>query len=179
MQSILLINADRSLLEAARRDEEALAKRLAASIAQGWLDFPEALEAMCAEYESAPAARVWGTLFFVQAAPRRLVGWGGFKGVPKDGVVEIGYAIAPGERGKGFATAAAEAMIARAFASPEISAVAAHTLAEENASTSILRKAGFDRMAEFIDPEDGPVWNWRLERKSYKIASSMPTLATS
>lgn len=32
--------------------------------------------------------------------PRTLVGWGGFKGAPRDGVVELGYAVAPAWTGE-------------------------------------------------------------------------------
>lgn len=166
LPGIALIDANFELLVAARQDSGRLSALLHATIADGWLDFPEALAAMCADYEKSPEPRRWGTLFFLLETPRRLVGWGGYKGEPKQGVVEFGYAIAPGERGKGYATAAAQAMIGRAFAAPEISAVMAHTLAAENASTAILRKLGFAKVDELIDPEDGPVWSWRLERKS-------------
>ena len=165
MPKIGLIDATFETLAAARRGDGALAAMLGMEIAKGWLEFPEALDMMCADYESAQAAREWGTLFFIAESPRRLVGWGGYKGAPKEGTVEIGYAIAPGERGKDYATAAARAMIERAFASADISAVTAHTLAEENASTSVLKKTGFDKVSDFIDPEDGPVWGWRLEKR--------------
>ncbi len=164
LPGIALIDANFELLVAARQDAGRLSALLDATIADGWLDFPEALDAMCADYEKSPGPRRWGTLFFLLDTPRRLVGWGGYKGEPKQGVVEFGYAIAPGERGKGYATAAAQAMIDRAFASPEVSAVTAHTLAADSASTAILRKLGFAKGAELIDPEDGPIWNWRRER---------------
>ena len=164
MPEITLVDATFELLDAACRGDDALAATLGAEIAEGWREFPEALDMMRGDYEKSPAARRWCTLFFAADDPRRLVGWGGYKGAPKDGAVEIGYAIAPGERGKGYATAAAQAMIARAFASDGISAVTAHTLAEENASTSVLKKIGFDKVSDFIDPEDGPVWGWRRER---------------
>lgn len=165
MPDILLVDATFDLIDAARRDADRLSRLLTAGIADGWLDFPEALEAMEADYAKSPGPREWGTLFFLLDTPRTLVGWGGYKGAPQEGAVEIGYAIAPGEHGKGIATAAAEAMIKRAFAAPGISAVTAHTLAETNASTSVLRKCGFEKVAEFVDPEDGPVWGWRLDRR--------------
>lgn len=166
MPGVTLIDADFDLLVAARQDARRLSALLGATIADGWLDFPDALDAMCAEYEKSTGPRQWGTLFFLLNAPRRLVGWGGYKGEPSEGVVEFGYAIAPGERRKGYATAAAQAMIDRAFAAPEVLAVMAHTLAAENASTAILRKLGFAKVDELIDPEDGPVWSWRLKKNS-------------
>jgi RimJ/RimL family protein N-acetyltransferase len=55
----------------------------------------------------------------------------------------------------------AEAMIgiARA-ATPPPSLIRAHTLPEMNASCRVLEKAGFKRLGEVIDPEDGLVWRW-------------------
>ena len=48
-----------------------------------------------------PASTRWGTRLFVLDDPPALVGWGGFKGPPKDGEVEIGYAVAPSFEGRG------------------------------------------------------------------------------
>jgi hypothetical protein len=46
---------------------------------------------------------------------------------------------------------------------PEIQ-IYAQTLPEENASTTVLRNAGF-RMLKILDhPEDGRVWEWELAR---------------
>jgi [ribosomal protein S5]-alanine N-acetyltransferase len=42
--------------------------------------------------------------------------------------------------------------------------VFAHTLAENNASSAILRKLGFEFVGELTHPEDGIIWEWR--RKS-------------
>lgn len=40
-----------------------------------------------------------------------------------------------------------------------------HTpLGHDNASTRVLHKAGFRKLAEIEDPDDGPIWQWRLER---------------
>ena len=64
-----------------------------------------------------PARVEWGPRFFVDGEPDSVVGWGGFKGPPVDGTVEIGYEIAAGVQGRGFATAAARAMVIEAFAS--------------------------------------------------------------
>jgi RimJ/RimL family protein N-acetyltransferase len=100
----------------------------------------------------------------VAGDPPELVGWGGFKGPPGvDGVVEVGYAIAPAREGRGLATAAARALVDEAFADERVVAVVAHTLAEANASNRVLEKAGFAHDGEATDG-DRPVWRFRRER---------------
>lgn len=39
----------------------------------------------------------------------------------------------------------------------------AYTLAETNASTGVLTELGFQRIGEDVDPDEGPVWHWRLQ----------------
>jgi RimJ/RimL family protein N-acetyltransferase len=163
-EEMILVDASGGLIEAHFEGPDAFARALGAEIAEGWLEFPDALASMRKAYAVDPCARRYGTTFFVLAEPRVLVGWGGYKGPPKDGAVEIGYAIAPGWRGRGLATEAARALIARAFADAAVIAVTAHTLAAENASTAVLRKVGMMKTGARVDPEDGPVWAWRIAR---------------
>jgi hypothetical protein len=40
--------------------------------------------------------------------------------------------------------------------------IAAQTLPEENALTTILRKPGFRLLGSVHHPEDGEIWEWRL-----------------
>jgi [ribosomal protein S5]-alanine N-acetyltransferase len=93
------------------------------------------------------------------------VGIGSFKGPPTNGVVEIAYAILPQHQGRGFATAAARAMVDYAFLSAEVSSVIAHTLPDGAASQRVLQKAGFRHVGEVIDPEDGRVWRFEVQRR--------------
>jgi RimJ/RimL family protein N-acetyltransferase len=77
----------------------------------------------------------------------------------------LGYEIAESRWGRGLATDAVRAMLAEAFADPDVSVVIAHTLPEPNASTRVLEKAGF----RFVGPavEDGlEVWLFQLDRPS-------------
>ena len=90
-----------------------------------------------------------------------VVGKSGFKGPPAaDGTVEIAYGVVPDYQGKGYATEAAQALVAFAFSSGRVRVVRAHTLPEPNASTRVLTKCGFRHIGEVIDPEDGLVWRW-------------------
>ena len=97
----------------------------------------------------------------VQRDSEVIVGTAGFKGPPgADGMVEIAYGVAAEHQGKGFATEAAQALVAYAFDSGQVRAVRAHTLPEANASTRVLTKCGFQHLGKVIDPEDGSVWRW-------------------
>jgi ribosomal-protein-alanine N-acetyltransferase len=91
------------------------------------------------------------------------VGLGSFKGPPARGEVEIAYAILPQHQGKGYATDAARAMVDYAFRSAEVRRVIAHTLPDGAASQRVLQKAGFRKIGEVVDPEDGVVWRFELE----------------
>jgi [ribosomal protein S5]-alanine N-acetyltransferase len=92
------------------------------------------------------------------------VGIGSFKGPPANGVVEIAYAILPQHQGRGYATAAARAMLDYAFGSAEVCMVIAHTLPDGAASQRVLQKAGFRHAGEVVDPEDGLVWRFEISR---------------
>lgn len=96
------------------------------------------------------------------------VGSCGFKGPPaeNDGAVEIAYGVVPDHQGKGYASEAAEALVAFAFASADVRLVRAHTLPRVSASTRVLTKCGFRHVGEVIDPEDGLVWRWEKRRAS-------------
>ena len=91
-----------------------------------------------------------------------LIGMCGFTAPPdSDGVAEIGYGIAPGYQGNGYATEVANALIDFASRDKSVRLLRAHTLAQTNASTRVLEKSGFRKTAETVDPENNlPVWRW-------------------
>ena len=163
-----LVDGTLALLSAALEGRNALERLLGVSVAEGWEGFPDALPILRASYESNPEGHRWGSLFFIEPDASAVIGFGGFKGAPSaDGVVEIGYAIAPAFRGQGLATVAVAQMVQRAFADVAVRAVDAHTLGHDNPSTRVLQKTGFRKLAELEDPDDGPIWQWRLERPTH------------
>ena len=91
-----------------------------------------------------------------------LIGTCGFAGPPDpNGVAEIAYGIAPDYQGRGYATEAARALINFAINDPRVKTIRAHTLPEENASTSVLKKCGLQKVGDSVDPENNlPVWRW-------------------
>jgi ribosomal-protein-alanine N-acetyltransferase len=100
----------------------------------------------------------------VDRGTHAVVGTCGFKGNSgADGIVEIAYGVTPDQRGKGYATEAAEALVSYAFGENQVRLVRAHTFAAANASARVLTKCGFKAVGEVIDPEDGLVWRWERQ----------------
>ena len=170
--NLRLIPCSLAYFEAMLRDEAELAALLQVSLADDWLGFPAAREAMMPGYEylkSHPAALGWWTYLIVHTADNTLIGLGGFKGeADQDGMVEIGYSIAPAYRERGLATEAARGMIDYAFSHTHVKRVDAHTLPEKNPSTKVLAKVGMKYVETIIDPEDGEIWHWGLRREDYE-----------
>ena len=90
------------------------------------------------------------------------VGTCGFKSPPQNNRVEIAYFTFPEHESRGVATRMAAELIRIALDKMPAVTVAAQTLPEENASTSVLKKLRF-RMVDTVEhPEDGLVWEWHL-----------------
>jgi RimJ/RimL family protein N-acetyltransferase len=96
-----------------------------------------------------------------------VIGSAAFKGAPgEDGFVEIAYGIDADFRRQGYATEAAGMLLTFAFADPRVRSVCAHTLPGALASSRVLLKNGFVRVADVVDSEDGPVWRFEKSRSS-------------
>jgi RimJ/RimL family protein N-acetyltransferase len=90
------------------------------------------------------------------------VGTCAFKSPPQDNRVEIAYFTFPEHESRGVATRMAAELIRLALEKMPAVIVAAQTLPEENASTSVLKKLRFRLVGTLEHPEDGPVWEWQL-----------------
>ena len=77
-----------------------------------------------------------------------------------DAVVEIAYGMSPEHQNQGYATEAAGALTAHAFATGLVRLVIAHTLSNSGASGRVLTKCGFRAIGQVVDPDDGLVWRW-------------------
>lgn len=90
------------------------------------------------------------------------VGMCAFKSPPQNNRVEIAYFTFPEYESRGVATRMAAELIRLALQKMPAVIVAAQTLPEENASTSILKKLRFRLIGTLEHPEDGLVWEWQL-----------------
>jgi ribosomal-protein-alanine N-acetyltransferase len=94
------------------------------------------------------------------------VGACGFKSPPQNNRVEIAYFTFPGHESRGIATQMASELVRLALDKMPAVTVAAQTLPEENASTSVLKKLRFRLVGTVEHPEDGLVWEWQLSDTS-------------
>lgn len=165
-ERLWIIPCDTSILEAAIRSDEALSERLGVDVPAFWTEFGnEPLEYSLSRILEHPEEMGWWTWLPIHKTERVLMGSGGFKGKHgTDGVLEIGYEITPHYRGQGYAQEMALALVQYAFSFPGVLRVIAHTMPNENPSTSVLRRVGFIKIGEYSDPEDGPVWQWAIDR---------------
>jgi RimJ/RimL family protein N-acetyltransferase len=85
----------------------------------------------------------WYSLWMIVRKDGRHIGNLSFKGVPENGVAELGYGIAEEFRGYGYATEAVETILAWAFDQPGVTSVAAETEKDNAASRRVLEKCGF------------------------------------
>jgi len=94
------------------------------------------------------------------------VGACGFKSPPENNRVEIAYFTFPEHESRGVATQMASELIRLAREKLPAVTLAAQTLPEYNASTSVLKKLRFRLAATLEHPEDGQVWEWQLSNAS-------------
>lgn len=102
--------------------------------------------------------------YLVEDGDKRIVGACSFKGPPVDGMVEIAYFTFPGFEGHGWGGDMATALVDMALGEETVSTITAHTAPEDNPSTKILNRLGFEHVRTLEDPEDGTIWQWVLER---------------
>lgn len=124
-----------------------LGRILGVSIAAGWPseDLKDAIPVYVAHLERDVSALGWGVWLMIEPVSKVMVGDAGFKGRPDAlGRVEIGYGLAPAERGKGFATEAVSALVDWA-SEHGVHVVVAECLDDNAPSIRVLDKTGFRR----------------------------------
>lgn len=118
------------------------------------------------EHLAAGKSPSWCCMFYViDTGTGRVVGTCGFKDEPCDGLVEIGYGIAPSHRARGLATLAVSGLLAEARRlDPEV-IVLAQVSGRNLASTRVVQKLAFVAKGSKadVDGEELVQWHGRSE----------------
>ncbi|MFD2286123.1 GNAT family N-acetyltransferase [Pedobacter petrophilus] len=147
---LILIPFTTEILTSIENDEGALLKANKLVYSKGWPDedaletFPKikrnlALVTLPTGFES------W---LIVKEDGLAIIGDAGFKGRPDhDGRIDLGYAIAAGERKNGYALEAAEGLMNWAFQQQGVRAVTASCLKSNAGSAKLLQKLAFKELS--------------------------------
>jgi RimJ/RimL family protein N-acetyltransferase len=103
-----------------------------------------------------PASADWVTGVIWDEQQQAAVGRAGYHGAPDaEGMVEIGYAVVPAHRRRGYARAALEALLERAAREPRVRTVRVTISPDNVASYRLVSQYGFIEVGEQWDDEDG------------------------
>ena len=103
-----------------------------------------------------PRSAAWVTGLVLDERLDQVVGRAGFHGPPDgSGMVEVGYAIDPAYRRRGYARAALRCLLTRALADPQVSVVRATVSPDNAGSRGLVLSHGFIEVGEQWDDEDG------------------------
>ncbi|WP_045747431.1 MULTISPECIES: GNAT family N-acetyltransferase [Actinoplanes] len=103
-----------------------------------------------------PRAADWIARAAVAEPDGIVVGHGGFHGPPDDdGIVEVAYSVDPAHRRRGYARAMLAALLERADADPQVTAVRASIRPDNTGSRATIAGFGFKKIGEQWDPQDG------------------------
>src|SRR3954452_10251762 len=133
-------------------------RQLEAPVGAGWEDGVPA-EYRLRQLAADPSEQPWLVRAVVALTPRRVVGSIGFHAPPDDrGRVEIGYDIVAGERRKGYAREAMQALLEWAWETGRAGICVASVSPDNAPSLALIRSFGFRRVGEQIDEIDGLEW---------------------
>ena len=156
-ERLQLIPASVAALEAELHGAAALSAVLGVTVPENWppdLYDDGARNFILGKLRARPEQQEWWLYYFAESdgAGLRVVGCGGYKGPPVDGVVEVGYSVLEQFRRRGYASEATLALCAHAFTVPDVNAIIAETLPELTASIGVLRRCGFVFIGDGSEP---------------------------
>jgi len=104
-----------------------------------------------------------------------IVGLGNFHDRPDaGGMVEIGYQVVPQYRRRGFGREIASTMWEFAASCPQVTRLRASVAPSNVASRAIIESAGFVKVGEEDDPEDGLEWVYERGARDFRPPATGP-----
>lgn len=101
--------------------------------------------------------------YFIADDNDEIIAFGGFKGKPRNGKIEIAYGTVPKYERQGIGSRLCKELVLIALNEDRLVKITARTLPEENTSNRILKRNGFEFLGLVWDEEDGEVWEWEFK----------------
>lgn len=158
-QRLRLVPCSKEMARAATSDRARLKELLGMDVPENGPHevLRDILSIYACQLEDDPELLGWRIWLILHPNQRTLIGDVGFKGKPDHGAVEIGYAIVPDQRQRGYASEAARALAVWALAQPSVTRVLADCDRNNKPSIQVLRKMGMQPTGE-----DGDLLRWEL-----------------
>ncbi|UQU66641.1 GNAT family N-acetyltransferase [Couchioplanes caeruleus] len=155
---IRIVQLSVTALEALSRQDLAAAQAAAPVPLSAWLAGPDNSGLWLRRHrqvvaDQEEAAWVTGVVWDEEAG--RAVGRAGYHGRPEEGLVEIGYAVDPAYRRRGYGGAALAALLERAAREPEVRTVRLSIRPDNVPSLALAARHGFRQVGDQWDDEDG------------------------
>jgi len=152
-----LVPATAELIRLEIDNTEQFFRHLGASPVTDWPpdELKDVMALFARQLEKAPELVGWLSWYWVLRSPAReaLVGGGGFKGAPVDGMVEVGYNTRMPFRRRGYATEAVGALTKWALGQPMVRCVRAETSRDNDGSIGVLSKLGYSEAGSGSEPD--------------------------
>ena len=109
------------------------------------------------QVKSDPSVNKWFVRWMVEKETREIVGSTSFHGPPDEhGMMEIGLGVHADFQRRGYATEALTGMWSWVVDHPDVELLRYTVDPNNEASVAVIKKFGFERVGQQIDPEDGP-----------------------
>ena len=109
------------------------------------------------QVKSDPSVNKWFVRWMVEKETREIVGSTSFHGPPDEkGMMEIGLGVHADFQRRGYATEALTGMWSWVVDQPDVELLRYTVDPNNEASVAVIKKFGFERVGQQIDPEDGP-----------------------
>jgi RimJ/RimL family protein N-acetyltransferase len=156
---VRIVQLDAPTLAALADGDLTRARQTATAPLSAWLAGPDCVGTWryrARQAVESPQDLPWMTGVLTDERTGQAVGKAGFHGAPDEaGMVEVGYAVDPAFRRRGYARAALEAMIARARREPDVRTLRASVSPDNGASLALIASYAFAEVGEQWDDEDG------------------------
>ena len=157
--SVSIVQLDPQTLAALAAGDLTAARRTSPVDLSPWLAGPECVgtwRRRARQVVETPADQAWVTGVLWDDDAEVPVGKAGFHAAPDtNGMVEVGYAVDPVLRRRGYARAALENMIARARREPDVAVLRVTVSPTNAASLALIQQYNFLEVGEQWDDEDG------------------------